>query len=204
MVFVLVRNSRFHFTVFDKDGNMSTERSTSSLNGAIVKREPSCSSRSHQELSTSTPALEHRKTRKRLFKSKKEAHEIAEASWNFEFAGYRSEQLTTKKTEWTSRGKIVKRMATKEEKPCGARSGNSRHSSPVPTVLHKKSPQSESVDPFAFSIKSRRRCTTELENQRAWDAAMAHANILSRLHFISVMSETQVYRDFHLVIIPNS
>jgi hypothetical protein len=155
MVYVLVRNSHFHFTVFDEDGNM---RSTSTMNSARAKKEPS---HSHQEPSITTPDLGHPKTRKRLFESQKEAQ-------------------------------VADSPSCQENPEAAVR----------PTVLHKTlNPPFESVDPFAFSIKSRRRVTTTLESQRAWDAAMAHANTLSALHFISVMSETQVYRDFHLVSI---
>lgn len=67
MVYVLVRNSHFHFTVFDEDGNM---RSTSTMNSARARKGPS---HSHQEPSITTPDLEHPKTRKRLFESQKEA-----------------------------------------------------------------------------------------------------------------------------------
>ena len=210
IVCVLVRKSRFHFKVFGKDGNMSTERSTSTTNDNKVKKEPNVTSQSHQEPSISTPDLKHPMTRKRLFELQKEA-QVAEPSYqkkklqncgeNFEAAVCRS--LATENEGSKSRSEIpstktVQTTSKKAEKSYGANSGNPHQCSSVPAVLHLTNP----VDPFAYSIKSRRRVTTALERQKAWDAAMAHANTLDGVHFISVMSETQVYRDFHLVSIP--
>ena len=71
---------------------------------------------------------------------------------------------------------------------------NPLQSSSVPRV-----PQFELLDPFAFAFKSKRRTITAPERQRAGDMAMALAKILTERHFVHVMAETHVYRDFHLV-----
>jgi hypothetical protein len=77
---------------------------------------------------------------------------------------------------------------------------NPLQSSSVPTAPRDTSPRTfESFEPSAFTFKSKRRRITPLERQRAGDSAMAHAKILTEHHFVSVMSETHIYRDFHLV-----
>lgn len=213
MVFVLVRDSRFHFTVFDEKGNqIGTGMSFSTQNDAVAKKEPSCSPYPSSR-SNNPDLVQHPKTMKRLFESPGSDpspathHQIAQSKQkNFE-AVCRSEKLATKEDGSISRDP---KPATKNVKTTkgasqlrGARSGDSQKSSPVPTVLvYGAIPRFESLDPFAFSIKSRRRVTTALERQTAEDAAMAHAKSLTGPHFVCVMSETQVYREFQLVSIP--
>lgn len=73
-------------------------------------------------------------------------------------------------------------------------SGNSRQFSSA-----QKFPQFESLDPLAFTFKSKRRTVEPLERQRARELAMAYAGNILGHHFMTVMSETHVYRDFHMV-----
>lgn len=62
---------------------------------------------------------------------------------------------------------------------------------------HQQVPQP--LDPLAFLIKSRRRTPTTMEKKRAKDLAKAHIERLVGYRFLVVLSESQVYRDFHLV-----
>lgn len=65
----------------------------------------------------------------------------------------------------------------------------------VSSALHRQLPP---LDPLAFLIKSRRRIPTTMEKKRARDLAKAHAERLVGYRFLVVLSESQVYRDFHL------
>ncbi|KAG0629065.1 hypothetical protein M758_1G074200 [Ceratodon purpureus] len=72
IVFVLVSNSHFRFTVFDEHGNKNGEKRMSAVNDARVTKKGKPSSGYFHNLqepaSTSNPGQEHRKKRKRLFK----------------------------------------------------------------------------------------------------------------------------------------
>lgn len=67
----------------------------------------------------------------------------------------------------------------------------------VSSAHHHQVPQP--LDPLAFLIKSRRRTPTTMEKKRVRDLAKAHIELLVGYRFLVVLSESQVYRDFHLV-----
>lgn len=54
-------------------------------------------------------------------------------------------------------------------------------------------------DPLSFVIKSRRRMPTPIERKRAKEVAKAHAELLLGHRFVVVLTDAQVYRDFHVV-----
>ncbi|KAG0608412.1 hypothetical protein M758_8G104400 [Ceratodon purpureus] len=64
VVFVLVADSHFRFTLFDEDGNIS-ERTTSTLNNAAAENQTRCSSQESHEAPSVSNLDEHPKTKKR-------------------------------------------------------------------------------------------------------------------------------------------
>lgn len=219
MVFELMRNSLFRFTIFDEDGNILSPNNTSTRNDAGVKRELSYSSRSQQPSATETD--ENPGTRSRRVISSHSDTEAEEHHAPHEEAGpssnCKTEQLpatSCKRRRLRKIADIGKGQAQGDTNPAnpnespggsGVDTGQPHQSVPEPLVnLQGTKSPFDPLNPLALTILSRRRPVMPVERQRAKDSAEAHAAQVTTTspNFLVVITDAHVYRGFRLVSHP--
>lgn len=208
VVFVLIANSRFRFTLFDEDGNIIKSISSIS-NYAAPKKETRCSSQESYEAPSASNLDEHLKPKKRaLVLDNIQSTPEAKSGEPGEFP---VPQMQTTTHEQIAEPPCKRKLRIEDTKPNPSETPSSDPRPNSTAIQEQKcgapdngNPQRKlqeipPLDPFAFTFKSKRRPTTRGEKQSAMDTAMAHAGALTKHHFVTVMSETQVYSDFYLV-----
>lgn len=218
MVFELVGNSHFRFTLFDEDGNIGQNSSNYSTENdpARAKRELNYSAQSQElpssftESDSETPPS--RSTRNRVILDSGTESDLPEARPNSSLRLHGpavSERLVTPKSEpdvpetppkrrrlrtLADIGQRTPRHITSD----GVRRGVDSGKSPL---LHGTKSPPKSFNPLAFTISSKRRPVTAVERQHAKDMAEAHSHLTTTPHFLVVMSDAHVYHRFQLVSI---
>ena len=226
MVFELLRNSHFQFTLFDEHGNINGQNSTNSThNHAPTVTRPTRPSQTHDHPSSATQSSNPRVTRNRVTLSddsntqvEAEAADSAQPRPNSSPHRHspavsnpslilKTEPSLILKTEpdvVPATPQFKRRRLLKLSHICNATPEQTSDCEGcgldgVQVQLQGTESPSESFDPLAFTYTSKRRPVTAAERQRAKALAEAHTHVTTSPNFLVVMSDDHVYGRFQFV-----
>ena len=219
VVFELLRNSHFQFTLFDEHGNINGQNSTNSTHNhaPTVTRRPTRPSQTHDHPSSATQSSNPRVTRNRVTLSDDSSTQVeAEAADSAQPRPNLSPHLHSPavsnpslilKTEpdvVPATPQFKRRRLLKLSHICNATPEQTSDCEGcgldgVQVQLQGTESPSESFDPLAFTYTSKRRPVTAAERQRAKALAEAHTHVTTSPNFLVVMSDDHVYGRFQFV-----